>query len=44
MAKDADFSDRREPRLPEAPRKRERDDRRLVKLLEPSEDVALFEQ
>jgi hypothetical protein len=44
MAIDADFSDRGRPRLPEPSRKRERDDRHLVKPLEPSADIALFEQ
>jgi hypothetical protein len=44
MAMDADFSARREPKLSEPPRKRERDDRHLVKPIEESEDVALFEQ
>ena len=44
MATDADFSDRREPRLPEPPRTGERDDRDLFKTLEPSEDIALFAQ
>ena len=44
MAMDADFSDRREPRLPEPPRRRERDDRHLVKLIGPSADTALFKQ
>jgi hypothetical protein len=44
MALDADFSHRREPELPEPPCKRERDDRHLVKPLEPSADITLFEQ
>jgi hypothetical protein len=44
MAMDADFSHRREPGLPEPSRKRKRDDRHLVKPLDPSADNALFEQ
>jgi hypothetical protein len=44
MAMDADFSDRREPTLPEPPRQRERDDRHLVKPIGQSADIALFEQ
>jgi len=44
MAMDADFSGRREPRLPEPPRKREWDERHMFEMLEPSADVALFAQ
>jgi hypothetical protein len=44
MAMDADFSARREPKLSEAHRKRERDNRHLFKPIEQSEDVALFKQ
>jgi hypothetical protein len=44
MAMGADFSDAREVRFPEPLPKREREDRHLVKPLDPSADNALFEQ
>jgi hypothetical protein len=44
MAMDADFSGRREPRLPEPPRKSEWDEGHMFEMLEPSADVALFAQ
>ena len=44
MAMDADFSNPRERTPPEPPRKRERDDRHLVKLIGPSADTESFEQ
>jgi len=44
MARDADFSYRREPRPSAPPPERERDDGHLVKPIGPSADAALFEQ
>ena len=44
MAKDADFSGRGKPRLPEPTRKGERDDKHLFKPMGLSEDTALFDE